>query len=148
MLNLIRNRQVGSSVYTPLSTSDPEGPAMDVAAQSPEGISADIDQDDRKTSSNASQAPMDNQLKLSWFSQVRSRWEFRPPPDSPTANSGHVSYYGALILNITAFLLPAIYSTLSKMWIANIDASLVSTTDAYTCKSPTYHEKKSVEILN
>lgn len=46
----------------------------------------------------------------------------------------HFSYHGALVLNLLTFLIPAVYSTLSKMWVANIDASLVSTTDAYTCK--------------
>lgn len=42
------------------------------------------------------------------------------------------SYHGALFFNLSAFLIPAVYGTLSKMWIANIDASLVSTTDAFT----------------
>ncbi len=31
-----------------------------------------------------------------------------------------------------AFLLPALYGTLSKLWVANIDSSLVVTTDVYT----------------
>lgn len=42
------------------------------------------------------------------------------------------SYIGALLLNVGAFILPALYSTLVKIWIANIDSSLVVTTDAYT----------------
>lgn len=33
---------------------------------------------------------------------------------------------------MAAFILPAIYSTLLKIWVANIDASLVVTTDVYT----------------
>ncbi|KDR72272.1 hypothetical protein GALMADRAFT_229087 [Galerina marginata CBS 339.88] len=41
-------------------------------------------------------------------------------------------YHGALFFNLLTFLIPAVYGTLSKMWIANIDASLVSTTDAFT----------------
>ncbi|KAF2169457.1 hypothetical protein M409DRAFT_65112 [Zasmidium cellare ATCC 36951] len=41
-------------------------------------------------------------------------------------------YYGSLIFNIGAFILPALYQTLSKLWVANIDASLVVTTDSYT----------------
>ncbi|KAK4705213.1 hypothetical protein P7C70_g993, partial [Phenoliferia sp. Uapishka_3] len=45
------------------------------------------------------------------------------------------SYSGALIVNFVAFLLPAVYATLSKMWIANIDTSQVATTDAYTYAS-------------
>ncbi|KIJ56233.1 hypothetical protein M422DRAFT_40995 [Sphaerobolus stellatus SS14] len=35
-------------------------------------------------------------------------------------------------LQPTGLLIPAVYGTLSKTWIANIDSSLVSTTDAYT----------------
>ncbi|TAQ91346.1 hypothetical protein B7494_g363 [Chlorociboria aeruginascens] len=42
------------------------------------------------------------------------------------------SYYGSLLFNVGAFLLPALYATLSKLWIANIDSSLVVTTDIYT----------------
>ena len=41
-------------------------------------------------------------------------------------------YTGTLLFNIGAFFLPALYSTLSKLWVANIDSSLVATTDAYT----------------
>lgn len=42
------------------------------------------------------------------------------------------SYTGALAFNICAFLLSALYSTLSKLWAANIDASQVVITDVYT----------------
>ncbi|KAI2604811.1 uncharacterized protein GGS25DRAFT_398948 [Hypoxylon fragiforme] len=42
------------------------------------------------------------------------------------------SYPGALLFNTSAFLLPALYSTLSKLWVAAIDPSLVVTTDSYT----------------
>ncbi|KAI4227536.1 MAG: hypothetical protein L6R40_008206 [Gallowayella cf. fulva] len=41
-------------------------------------------------------------------------------------------YLGALLFNVLAFLLPAVYATLSKLWVANIDSSLVATTDSYT----------------
>lgn len=41
-------------------------------------------------------------------------------------------YTGALLFNICAFLLPALYGTLSKLWVAGIDFSLVATTDVYT----------------
>lgn len=41
-------------------------------------------------------------------------------------------YSGSLAFNIAAFILPALYSTLSKLWVANIDSSMVVTTDAYT----------------
>jgi hypothetical protein len=41
-------------------------------------------------------------------------------------------YAGALAVNICSFILPALYSTLSKLWVANIDTSMVVTTDSYT----------------
>lgn len=42
------------------------------------------------------------------------------------------TYTGALIFNFASFILPALYGTLSKLWVANIDSSFVVTTDAYT----------------
>lgn len=41
-------------------------------------------------------------------------------------------YTGALLFNVLAFVLPALYATLSKLWVAKIDTSLVATTDSYT----------------
>ncbi|KAG9199164.1 hypothetical protein G6514_008993 [Epicoccum nigrum] len=41
------------------------------------------------------------------------------------------TYSGALLFNLAAFALPALYSTLSKLWVANIDSSMVVTTDTY-----------------
>lgn len=41
-------------------------------------------------------------------------------------------YEGALAVNLATFLLPALYGTLSKLWVARIDATLVVTTDVYT----------------
>ncbi|KAL2063403.1 hypothetical protein VTL71DRAFT_5208 [Oculimacula yallundae] len=41
-------------------------------------------------------------------------------------------YYGSLAFNFAAFMLPALYGTLSKLWVANIDSSQVVTTDIYT----------------
>ena len=41
-------------------------------------------------------------------------------------------YAGAALFNLLAFALPALYGTLAKLWIANIDSSLVVTTDVYT----------------
>ena len=38
----------------------------------------------------------------------------------------------ALLLNTGAFLLPALYSTLVKIWVADIDSSLIVTNDVYT----------------
>ena len=43
-----------------------------------------------------------------------------------------ISYAGSLIFNLGAFLLPALYSTLSKLWIAKLDSTQVLTTDVYT----------------
>lgn len=37
-----------------------------------------------------------------------------------------------LIFNFSAFLLLALYSILSKLWVADIDSSQVVTTDVYT----------------
>jgi hypothetical protein len=42
------------------------------------------------------------------------------------------SYTGALLFNATAFFLPALCGTLSKLWVANIDSSLIAATDVYT----------------
>ncbi|TQN67770.1 hypothetical protein CSHISOI_07675 [Colletotrichum shisoi] len=52
--------------------------------------------------------------------------------DPLRANLGRTTYTGALLFNLAAFILPALCGTLSKLWVANIDASLVVTTDAYT----------------
>ncbi|KAM0260395.1 hypothetical protein ACHAQJ_002797 [Trichoderma viride] len=41
-------------------------------------------------------------------------------------------YFGSLLFNVAAFILPALYGTLSKLWVADIDSSMVVTTDAYT----------------
>ncbi|RPA75809.1 hypothetical protein BJ508DRAFT_365399 [Ascobolus immersus RN42] len=41
-------------------------------------------------------------------------------------------YPGALAFNLSTFILPALYGTLSKLWIASIDSSKVATTDSYT----------------
>ncbi|KAL2819292.1 hypothetical protein BDW59DRAFT_122478 [Aspergillus cavernicola] len=41
-------------------------------------------------------------------------------------------YMGALFFNTGAFILPALYGTLVKIWVANINSSLVVTTDVYT----------------
>ncbi|KAH6629581.1 hypothetical protein C7974DRAFT_434096 [Boeremia exigua] len=42
------------------------------------------------------------------------------------------TYSGALLFNLCAFVLPVLYGTLSKLWVANIDSSMVVTTDTYT----------------
>ena len=47
-----------------------------------------------------------------------------------------------MIFNFCAFLLPALYGTLSKLWVAEIDSSQVVTTDIYT------YIGVVVEILN
>jgi len=55
-----------------------------------------------------------------------------PPLQAMAWYSRKRRYPGALLFNVGSFLLPALYGTLSKMWVAGIDSSLVSTTDAYT----------------
>jgi hypothetical protein len=52
------------------------------------------------------------------------------------------SYLGALLFNLAAFFLPALYSTLSKLWVADIDPTRVVTTDVFTYISVV------VEVLN
>lgn len=39
------------------------------------------------------------------------------------------TYFGALSFNLAAFILPALYSTLAKLWVAKIDSSMVVTTE-------------------
>ena len=51
-------------------------------------------------------------------------------------------YTGTLLFNVGAFILPALYGTLSKLWVGNIDSSMVATTDAYT------YIGAVVEVLN
>ncbi|OJJ67971.1 hypothetical protein ASPBRDRAFT_58548 [Aspergillus brasiliensis CBS 101740] len=60
----------------------------------------------------------DSLLSLRWT--VESGWWRRS------------SYAGCLLYNVSSFMLPALYNTLVKIWIANIDSSLVVTTDVYT----------------
>ncbi|KAM7211870.1 hypothetical protein V8F06_012745 [Rhypophila decipiens] len=52
--------------------------------------------------------------------------------DQKWAGIHRTSYSGALLCNLAAFTLPAVYSTLSKLWVANIDSTLIVTTDIYT----------------
>ncbi|KAI1382462.1 hypothetical protein F4677DRAFT_26363 [Hypoxylon crocopeplum] len=66
--------------------------------------------------------------------EPRSSWDVnasdRPSEHKTWRHRDH--YAGALLFNIGAFTLPALYSTLSKLWVADIDASLIVTTDVYT----------------
>ncbi|KAK1773111.1 hypothetical protein QBC45DRAFT_105894 [Copromyces sp. CBS 386.78] len=61
------------------------------------------------------------------------------PPTHPAPKAGlrkiipsRNTYWGSLTYNLLAFLLPALYQTLSKLWIAQIDSSSVVLTDVYT----------------
>lgn len=63
------------------------------------------------------------------------------PPSEPrsapeqtmwTLSLRRTTYTGALLFNLAAFILPALYGTFSKLWVAAIDPSLVVTTDLYT----------------
>jgi hypothetical protein len=42
------------------------------------------------------------------------------------------SFTGSAIFNLLAFAPPAVYSTLSKLWVAKLSSSEVVTTDVYT----------------
>lgn len=62
-------------------------------------------------------------------------------PDSETPITGlpiskpwwsRERFSGAALFNFGTFLLPAVYGTLSKLWVAKIDSRLVATTDVYT----------------
>ncbi|KJZ75866.1 hypothetical protein HIM_04690 [Hirsutella minnesotensis 3608] len=52
--------------------------------------------------------------------------------DSAGSRWSRDRYPVALAFNLAAFLLPALYSTLAKLWVAKIDSSMVVTTDVYT----------------
>jgi Na+-driven multidrug efflux pump len=53
-------------------------------------------------------------------------------PNFITTHLHRSSYGGALLFNVAAFVLPALYSTLVKLWVADMDSSMVVTTDVYT----------------
>ncbi|KAF4450204.1 hypothetical protein F53441_6638 [Fusarium austroafricanum] len=54
-------------------------------------------------------------------------------PSACSSSSLHRTHYtGSLLFNLASFILPALYGTLSKLWVANIDSSKVVLTDAYT----------------
>jgi hypothetical protein len=61
-------------------------------------------------------------------------------PDSETSITGlpisnrwwsREYFSGAVFFNFGTFILPAVYGTLSKLWVAKIDSSLVATTVVY-----------------
>ncbi|KAI4099881.1 MAG: hypothetical protein L6R37_005755 [Teloschistes peruensis] len=56
----------------------------------------------------------------------RSSWK------DPRSYVNRATFQASLLFNLITFLLPALYGTLDKFWIANIDPSLVVTTDVYT----------------
>jgi Na+-driven multidrug efflux pump len=53
-------------------------------------------------------------------------------PDSTPSFWRRRGYGGTLLFNLAAFILPALYGTLSKYWVASFDSSMVVTTDVYT----------------
>ncbi|KAK4869898.1 hypothetical protein LT330_005622 [Penicillium expansum] len=65
--------------------------------------------------------------------RVREQEMTEEPEVVPNAKPwSRESYFGSFLFNLGAFALPALYSTLSKLWVANIDAKQVVTTDIYT----------------
>lgn len=61
---------------------------------------------------------------------------------SPGPPSSNARYWGALCFNILTFIVPAVYSTLSRLWVAKIDSSLVSVAETYT------YIGTAVEVVN
>ncbi|KAF5671438.1 hypothetical protein FHETE_4148 [Fusarium heterosporum] len=54
-------------------------------------------------------------------------------PNALSSSALHRTHYtGSLLFNLASFILPALYGTLAKLWVANIDSSMVVLTDAYT----------------
>lgn len=79
-------------------------------------------------------------------SHLVRRMETEDPPTLQSGSGGKNSkmrlrslrrprdrYTGALVFNFASFVLPALYATLSKLWVANIDSSLVVTTEYVIC---------------
>ena len=64
--------------------------------------------------------------------QLQPSHETNSDTNSRSKQTLRAKYPGALLFNIAAFFLPALYGTLSKLWVASIDSSLVVTTDVYT----------------
>lgn len=64
--------------------------------------------------------------------ELQSAGEANDDTNSRSKPAIRAQYNGALLFNIAAFFLPALYGTLSKLWVAGIDSSLVVTTDIYT----------------
>lgn len=67
----------------------------------------------------ATDEPVESYFSLRWTVASGKRWSRK-------------NYAGAILFNAGAFILPALYSTLVKLWVANMDSSLVVTTDVYT----------------
>ncbi|KAL8949098.1 MAG: hypothetical protein Q9222_004769 [Ikaeria aurantiellina] len=57
---------------------------------------------------------------------LRASWK------RPLSYLSRKTFQGSILFNLLAFLLPALYATLDKFWIASIDPSQVVTTDVYT----------------
>ncbi|EPS27027.1 hypothetical protein PDE_01968 [Penicillium oxalicum 114-2] len=64
--------------------------------------------------------------------QAQDGHESGEPETSKLAFWSRQRFSGSLIFNLATFSLPALYSTLSKLWVARIDSSLVVLTDIYT----------------
>ena len=58
--------------------------------------------------------------------------EEREDADELSKKMRKSTFLGSVAFNLAAFALPALYGTLSKVWVANIDSTLVATSDVYT----------------
>ncbi|KAF2180315.1 hypothetical protein K469DRAFT_640154 [Zopfia rhizophila CBS 207.26] len=107
-----RPRAYHRYLYKMLPNKDKSAPHVD---DSPEQT---FSEDEMPTDDQRHELP-----QLPWKKQLRSDLKL---------SYRRKSYTGALLFNIGAFILPALYATLSKLWVANIDSSMVVTTDSYT----------------
>ncbi|KAF2722017.1 hypothetical protein K431DRAFT_223136 [Polychaeton citri CBS 116435] len=73
-----------------------------------------------------------NNSRVEITAQVTENTQQQSLPQENASFFTRSHYAGSFVFNLGAFLLPALYATLSKLWVANIDSSMVVTTDAYT----------------
>ena len=92
------------------------------------GLSDSSKKDDSSIQDSATEQ---DTLAGRWYSRSRYALSIYCRDTHLTYGCPH-SFSGALLINFVTFLLPALYGTLSKLWIANIDNSVLATTDTYT----------------
>ncbi|KAJ5235460.1 uncharacterized protein N7469_004628 [Penicillium citrinum] len=66
------------------------------------------------------------------LSRTRAFWSRETSEVGMDADQSFHGFIGSTIVNLLAFAPPAVYSTLSKLWVAKLSSSEVVTTDVYT----------------